>query len=162
MSATDRTSRLGRLDRKGRFRCRPAAIQAIRECRGLPRSCRSQRRPRMAELGERLGRRSSATFATPPSRWLQCRGGCFADIPSLIARLRAPPSPAGAAWGQIRGDERRRVPRCSQNRAFSTSALSGWRFDRVPDTQSRISPCSVRLSERSWPHDCRNIRRDVG
>jgi hypothetical protein len=69
----------------------------------------------------------------------------FADILSLIARLRAPPSPAGAARVQMGGDERRGVPR--------------WRFDRLPGTQSLISPCSGRLSERSWPYDCRNTRR---
>jgi hypothetical protein len=35
----------------------------------------------------------------------------------------------------------------------------GWRFDRLPATQSRVSPCSGHLSERSWPYDCRKIQR---
>src|SRR5215469_18845638 len=37
----------------------------------------------------------------------------------------------------MRGDERRGLPRYSQNCAFSTSALSGWRFDRL----GSLCPC---------------------
>ena len=108
-----------------------------------------------------LGRRLSAMFATSPSRRLrsQCRGRCFVDRPSLIARLRASPCRQARRGGQIRGDERRCLPRYSRNCAFSTSALSGWRFHRLPGTQSRISPCSVGPIGKILPHDCRNIRR---
>src|SRR6516165_7151937 len=72
----------------------------------MPRSCRSQRSPRVAELGERRRAKVvSHVCYIPQMAELATSQQMFADISSLIARLREPPSPAGAVWGRMRGDE---------------------------------------------------------
>jgi len=75
----------------------PAVQPSRRERVKVPRSCHSKWRQRVAELGERLG-------AKVVSHPLPDRSGdnAAADVcrhPLADRRLRAPPSPAGAALG---------------------------------------------------------------
>ena len=115
----------------------------------------------MVELGERLGAKVVSHVRYIPFQMAEVTMSrqMFADTLSPIARLRAPPSPAGAALGVRCEATREEVCLYAAKTARSVPQLSSWRFDRLPGTESLISPCSGRLSERSWSHDCRNIRR---
>jgi hypothetical protein len=88
-----------------------------------------------------------------------------ADILSLITRLRAPPAAAYVCGHPL-------ADRPAAGTAFPGRSGAGVRCEATREevcldggstalqgTQSRISPCSGRLSERSWPYDCGNIRR---
>ena len=108
-----------------------------------------------------LGRRLSAMFATSPSRRLrsQCRGRCFVDRPSLIARLRASPCRQARRWGS---DSRRREKMsASIQPKLRVQYLSAVRL-AVPPPAGHAEPYLTLLSRpigKILPHDCRNIRR---
>jgi hypothetical protein len=120
---------------EGRLTEPTAAVQPWRqELVLMPRSCRSQWRPRVAELGGRLGAKVVSHVCYIPSRWLrsQCRGRC---LPSLIARLRAPVSLAESGAGVRCEATREEVfldggsTACRARRAVSRLAQDTYRRD---------------------------------
>ena len=112
------------------------------------RNSRSQRRPRVAELGwaARGERRRPRLLHPLEMAKVAMSQQMFADIPSLIARLRAPVSPAGAARGRRsrrRGEE-----------AFLDGGSIACRARKAVSCLASGHP-----SERSWRYDCRKIQR---
>jgi len=96
-----------------------------------------------------LGRRLSAMFATSPSRRLrsQCRGRCFVDRPSLIARLRASPCRQARRWGS---DSRRREKMsASIQPKLRVQYLSAVRL-AVPPPAGHAEPYLTLLSRTYW------------
>jgi hypothetical protein len=116
----------------------------------MPRSCRSQWRQRVAELGERFGAEVVSHVRHIPFQMAEVTmlRRMFADILSLIAGLRSPPR-----QHEGRGADLRQATAAEDVRldAAKNSAVAFWYLP----APGAICHCPTRSRARSWARNRR-------